>query len=490
MKKPVIYVLSVHNTPLMPMTAWKRVHKLLDNNRARVVKTKPFTIKLTYDIADPKVDDCILGIDPGRTNIGLCVIDKKGRVLFASDVETRNKAIAKLMLERKVHRQARRRGERLVRIRRAIRADLSGMTRATTFYRALPGCEEAVVCKHIRNQEARFLNRKRKKGWLTPTANHLLLTHINLVKKICKLLPVSHIVIELNKFSFMKLDNPNIKNYEYQKGKLYGYKDVYEAVDDMQNGHCLMCKNDIEHYHHIVPRSQGGSDTLDNLAGLCVKCHRKIHTDANFKEKITQKQKGLIKKYGALSVLNQIMPELINTMASILPTYITTGYETKKTRKRLNLEKQHHIDAWCIAVSILDQTPETPVFNLVYQIKQFRRHNRQRIHAQTERTYYLNGKAVAKNRKPRFEKVGPALSDLRDAVGEKVISELTVKKSYRRYNNLERIMPGAVFIHEDKEYVLTAQHSNGAYLHGYGSDKYFRSKDCKIIKQNEGLVFV
>lgn len=52
----------------------------------------------------------------------------------------------------------------------------------------------------------------------------------------------------------------------------------------------------------------------------------------------------------------------------------------------------------------------TPRFTNVYQIRQFRRHDRQLVKAQRERTYKLDGVIVAKNRKPRFEQKGEALS--------------------------------------------------------------------------------
>lgn len=44
------------------------------------------------------------------------------------------------------------------------------------------------------------------------------------------------------------------------------------------NGCCLGCGGMISHagewqIHHVIPRSEGGSDELDNLAALCLDCH-------------------------------------------------------------------------------------------------------------------------------------------------------------------------------------------------------------------------
>jgi 5-methylcytosine-specific restriction endonuclease McrA len=41
--------------------------------------------------------------------------------------------------------------------------------------------------------------------------------------------------------------------------------------------HCgLMAKKGL-HVHHIVPRSQGGSNYVDNLLTLCKECHIEVH---------------------------------------------------------------------------------------------------------------------------------------------------------------------------------------------------------------------
>ena len=486
-----IYVLSKNGQPLMPVHSNARARRLLKNGKAHIVNYVPFTIQLTYDPDNPSVDECLLGMDPGRTNIGLCAIDSKGNVLFASDVQTRNKAIAKLMLARKRYRQVSRRGERLRRQRRAIASDKTGMARHTEYWRLLSGYEEPVCCKVIRNSKARFNNRTRPEGWLTPTARHLLTTHMNLVHKVTGFLPVAGIVVEINKFDFQRMENPGIRNWEHQKGRLSGFKDVNDAVWHRQESRCLLCgRNGIEHYHHLVPVHTGGSDTLDNKVGLCKGCHNKVHTSPEAKIRLSEKATGLKKKYHALSVVNRIIKLLLEGCAGIKPTYVTTGMETKCLRELYGLEKDHYTDAWCIAVSALDAEPEAPEFKgSVHGIRQFRRHDRALIKSQRERTYYLDGKAVAKNRKPRFEQEGPALSDLR--LTEAEVSRLTVTKSTRYYNSRNRLMPGAVFLYNGKRHVMSGQLSGGKYIRAVGDGKTnYPARDCRITERNRGLVFI
>ena len=202
----IVYVLSNDGEPLDPTTRCGHVRWLLKQKKARVVATKPFTIKLEYDVPHPdQTQKYVLGIDPGRTNIGVTVVRENGESVLNVEVQTRNKEVPKLMAARAASRRAHRKnGRRDVRRRRAKAAKT---TKAKTFDRRLPGCEKPITCHDIKNKKARFNNRKRPKGWLTPTARQLLLTHLNVVKRVKRFLPISKIVLEVNRFAFMKICN-------------------------------------------------------------------------------------------------------------------------------------------------------------------------------------------------------------------------------------------------------------------------------------------
>ena len=152
----VVYVLSKAGKPLMPITRCGHVRYLLNSKLARVVSLTPFTIQLLYDTED-KVQPLYLGIDPGRNNIGLAVLNEKAESVFTGQVETRNKEIPKLMAERKAHRQKHRAKRR--RAKRQRRARANGTVKAASFERTLPQCEEPITCNVIKNKEARFCNR-------------------------------------------------------------------------------------------------------------------------------------------------------------------------------------------------------------------------------------------------------------------------------------------------------------------------------------------
>jgi len=56
-------------------------------------------------------------------------------------------------------------------------------------------------------RKARFLNRvkSKHKGWLPPSIQHKIDTHIRLIEKIKKLLPITKTIIEVAKFDTQKI---------------------------------------------------------------------------------------------------------------------------------------------------------------------------------------------------------------------------------------------------------------------------------------------
>ena len=82
-----VYVLNKDGKPLMPTTRGGHVRYLLKEKKARVVTSKPFTIQLLYE-TDDVVQPLYLGIDPGRTNIGVAVVKTDGTAVFTAHLET------------------------------------------------------------------------------------------------------------------------------------------------------------------------------------------------------------------------------------------------------------------------------------------------------------------------------------------------------------------------------------------------------------------
>ena len=351
----------------------------------------------------------------------------------------------------------------------------------------LPGYKKPVMVKDIINTTAKFNYRKRPEKWLTPTANQLVQTHENLICRISAILPVTDWTIEANKFAFMQMDNGKCYGTDFQNGRMKGYKNSHEYVYIRQNGVCPMCGAPIEHYHHIIPRSRGGSDLPENILGVCMKCHARIH-----KGELRSDMKGAMKKYGSLSVLNQAIPYIWQWMTETYGedhAHFCTGVETQTVRDDSGLPKDHDIDALCIACI---GSGITPVRRLprTFEIVQFCRHSRANINNQRERTYRLDGRIVCRNRHKRFEQKGDSIEEFRQKYPDQV-SRLTVTKSTRYYNDADRLMPGAVFLFDGERYVLQSQLTGGRYYRAVGCEKRnFPAAKCTIIRENAGLVYV
>ena len=500
----LVFVMGYDGKPLHPTKRFGHVRWLLKTGKAKVIQKKPFQIQLLYKekkkYENKTNQKMTLGIDPGRQNIGLSVIKENGEELFSAKIITRNKEIPILMLERKRNRSKRRRYHREMRRRRAKKC---GTITVFKDGRTLPGCQQTIFPKDIINSEARFMNRKRVSGWITPTVRQLVQTHLSALKEVSHLLPIDEVAIEINKFAFMQLDDASCIGVDFQNGRLRGYSSKYEYIDSRQDHVCCLCgKRGIEHYHHLVKRSEGGSDLPENLIGVCTICHENIHNGL-----LTTEIEGIRKKYHHLSVLNTAMPYIIKEIKKIYPVHMCSGFDTFSFRNFHSIPKDHNKDAACIAALNYD-LQNIKFAETVYIIKQFRNHDRQKIYCQTERTYCVDGKTVAKNRKDRCEQKGDSLRSWLDKQNlsklekERILSSFHpiksitaknntgVKKSSRIFCNPKRILPGAIFLYNGKRFVVK----------GTKSKKYFQTteenvgkiliKQCKVIQHNEGLVFL
>ena len=300
------------------------------------------------------------------------------------------------------------------------------------------------------------------------------------------------VVVELNKFAFMAMDDPRIRKWQYQRGPLYGTNGLHDAVSSQQDHHCIFCEEPIDHFHHVVPKSKNGSDTLPNIVGLCIKHHRLVHTEQAWTEKLAKAKTGLNKKYGALSVLNQIIPYLMDELAKTFPTYATTGYSTSGFRKANSIEKTHNSDAYCIACSVLKEPSITIDHSERFLLMQFRRHDRQAcMQEMVDRKYILNRDVVAVNRHKAMEQKVDSLEEYVSKGG--CTDRLEVRPHGATYKLMNRIFPGAVMLVDGKYKVLTA--SKGRH---HGKPDYYEFSDgtkatpkhCHVMAQNTGIVFV
>ena len=332
----MVYVISHTGKALMPTERHGKVRRLLRDRKARVVKTEPFTIQLLYDNTE-HTQSVTLGVDAGTGHVGLSATTES-KELFAAEVTLR-RDIQSLLATRRESRRTRRNRK--------------------TRYRA-----------------PRFNNRRRPDGWLSPSVEQSVQSHIALIRKVHSILPVTKTVIEVAQFDTQLLKNPDIQGEQYQQGEQLGFWNVREYVL-FRDGHtCQHCKgkskDKVLNVHHIESRKTGGN-APNNLITLCETCHRKYHSgeiELKFKRGTSLRDAALM-SIMRWTVYNRAKEEFGNVR-------MTYGYITKNTRIRCGLEKSHAVDARCISGHLLAEPAE-----ILWQLRQRRRHNRQLFKANT-----------------------------------------------------------------------------------------------------------
>ncbi len=336
----LVYVQDKDGQPLMPTCRYGKVRRMLNNREAIVVKRRPFVIRLCYD-TECHTQPVDLGIDTGSKVIGVSACTEV-REVYAAEVSLRTDIVRNLA-KRRQYRRARR-------------------------YRK------------TRYRKARFENRVhgKHKGWLAPSIEAKINTHLKVIKDVSSILPVSHITVETAAFDVQMIKalqqgKPLPEGTDYQHGEQMGFWNVREYVL-FRDGHvCQCCKgksrDPILNVHHIESRKTGG-DAPGNLVTLCETCHNLYHQKrVRLPEKVKRSPSlrdavfmGVM-RWAIYKRLREMYPGMIS---------MTYGYITKNTRIRHGLKKTHAVDARCIS----GHPNVLPLGEYYAQIK-VRCHNRQ-----------------------------------------------------------------------------------------------------------------
>ena len=344
----------------MPTENHAKVRVLLKSGKAKVVKKCPFTIQLLYDSTN-HTQKVTLGVDSGSRHIGISATTKD-KVLFEADVELRNDIVDLLSTRRELRHSRRNR--------------------------------------KIRYRKPRFDNRKRKDGWLAPSVQQKVDSHLTMIEKVRKILPISDIVAEVASFDIQKIKNPSISGAEYQQGEQLDFWNVREYVLFRDGYTCQCCKgkskDKILNVHHIESRKTGG-DAPNNLITLCETCHTGYHKGTVKLPKTIHR--GM--SFRDATFMGIMRWSFYNKLKEIYPNVsLTYGYITKHTRIENDLPKDHYIDARCISGN-----PKAVSSGEVFYYKKVRCHNRQ-IH----KAKILKGGIKKRNQAP-YEVKGFRLYD-------------------------------------------------------------------------------
>jgi len=311
-----VFVLDTLKKPLTPCKP-SIARKLLNAGKAAVFQWYPFTIILKKEV-DANPEPLELKLDPGSKVTGIAL--KQGnKIIFAAELIHRGYAIKSRLDSRRAIRRSRRN-------------------------------------RKTRYRQARFLNRTRSKGWLTPSLQHRVETTMTWVNRVRQLAPIGSVSQELVRFDLQKMENPEISGIEYQQGELQGYE-IREYLLNKWERKCAYCRaeNVPLQVEHIKPKAKGGTNRISNLCLSCDMCYQKKGTQdigqflakkPEVLQRILSQAKRPLKDAAAV---NSTRWALFNRLQETgLPVSTGSGGLTKFNRVRLGLPKSHWLDAACV----------------------------------------------------------------------------------------------------------------------------------------------
>ena len=309
----LVFVLDTNKWPLDPVHPGK-ARRLLSTGKAAVFRRYPFTIILKPACPEVPVQELELQLDPGSQVTGMAVVQGT-KVIFGAELEHRPQQIKDALLSRRQLRRSRRN-------------------------------------RKNRHRQARFLNRTRPKGWLTPSLQHRVDTTMTWVNRFRRLAPIGSMTQELVRFDLQLMHNSEISGVEYQQGELQGYE-VREYLLEKWNRKCAYCgaKNVALEVEHIQPQSKGETG-FSNLTMACHSCNQSksnrdirdfLSGQPDVWNRILKQAKSPLKYTAAV---NSTRWALFNALKkTVLPVVTGTGGQTKFHRTRLDLPKTHWLDA-------------------------------------------------------------------------------------------------------------------------------------------------
>lgn len=310
----MVFVLDTNKRPLAPCHE-AVARKLLKQGKAAIYRRFPFTIILKKSVDESEIKATYrLKIDYGSRHTGLAIL-RGQEVVWLGQLDHRTD-IKERIDKRRAFRRARRN-------------------------------------RKTRYRKPRFLNRRRKDGWLPPSLESRvqnIQTWVNRLKKLC---PIGYISYENAKFDMQLMRNPEISGIEYQQGTLQGYE-VREYLLEKFGRKCCYCgkENVPLEVEHIIPKSRGGTDRVDNLCLACHDCNQRKGSKTAEEFGYPHIQEMVKKTLKDASVVNATRWKVYEVLKqSKCEVECGTGARTKMNRIRLGLPKIHYFDACCVGES-------------------------------------------------------------------------------------------------------------------------------------------
>lgn len=252
-------------------------------------------------------------LDPGSRHTGVAIVDNTDKVVMLAEIEHRGHIIKKSLDSRRAIRRNRRN-------------------------------------RKTRYRPARFLNRTKPKGWLAPSIKSRADNVINFIRKYKKILNINKVMIENVSFDIAQMSSSTkLYGVKYQQGPLYQNK-LRSFIFNRSNSKCVYCGAKATEIDHVIPRANGGTNSVYNLVASCRICNQ-------MKSNLTLKAFGkkMNKDFSKLepkklprdaaivqSSRNYMIKEVTKLVSD---TTIHDSWLTKYNRDQLGLSKEHYYDA-------------------------------------------------------------------------------------------------------------------------------------------------
>lgn len=315
----MVFVLNKNKKPLSPCREAK-ARKLLKKGKAVIHKKYPFTIRLkdlkqTEEEVEP-IQEYRLKIDYGSRYTGLSILSGN-KVLWLAELHHKTDIKSKLDA-RRGHRRFRR--------------------------------------NKLRYRKSRWLNRARPKGWIPPSLQSRVDNIESWVGRLRKLIPLTHISYENCKFDTQLMENPEISGIEYMQGTLQGYN-VREYLLEKFDRTCIYCgaKDVPLEVEHLMPKSKGGSNRVNNLGIACVSCNQTKGSRTPEQFGYPDIQRTIKRPLRDSALINATRWKVFEALTDTgLDVECGSGARTKMNRINLDLPKTHYYDSCCIGASTPD----------------------------------------------------------------------------------------------------------------------------------------
>jgi 5-methylcytosine-specific restriction endonuclease McrA len=312
----MVFVVDQQRRPCRPVHPGRARH-LLNRGRASVVRRYPFTLILKEGAPTEEGDPVRLKIDPGSQTTGLTLLnDATGQVVWAAELTHRSQQVKARLDQRRACRRSRR-------------------------------------SRHTRYRPARFLNRRRRAGWLPPSLESRLSNTLTWVHRLRRWCRVGALSLERVKFDTQLMQNAEISGVEYQQGELEGYE-IREYLLEKWGRTCAYCTatNVRLQVEHLIPTVRHGSNRVSNLTMACQPCNdaKGTRTAEEFGQPEIQAQaKQPLRDAVAVNATRWALCQRL--VATGLPLETGTGGRTKWNRTTRDLPKTHWTDAACVGES-------------------------------------------------------------------------------------------------------------------------------------------